>query len=458
VEEVITRIAFELTFFAAVGFIIGAVDDFMVDVIWIARTTWRRIVIYTRHARVSAATLTPAQRPGRIAVMVAAWDESSVIADMLLHAQSAWRGTSYQIYVGVYPNDPATLAQVQYVAGHRVQPVVINGNGPTTKADCLNQVWAQICADEEAEEYPFKAIVLHDAEDIVHPAEIAVFDTMIERFDFVQLPVLPFIDPTSRWIAGHYNDEFAEAHCKTIVVREAIGAAIPAAGVGCAFEPGLLRRIATLRGGVPFDADSLTEDYELGLRLRELGATSAFVRVRADHDDVPVVAVRAHFPNTLQAAVQQKARWITGIALAGWDRLGWRGGIAECWMRLHDRRAPMGAIILSAAYLALILSACSGAMAIARGAPLPVMPPRLQDLMTICAFMLLWRMMMRFVAVTHVYGWREGVRAIPRLITGNIIEMMAARRAIALYVRMRRDGVTRWDKTRHHFPKGFSIG
>jgi adsorption protein B len=54
-----------------------------------------------------------------------------------------------------------------------------------------------------------------------------------------------------------------------------------------------------------------------------------------------VVASRGHFPATLGAAVRQKARWLGGIAFAGWDRLGWRGGLGERWFRLRDRRGPL---------------------------------------------------------------------------------------------------------------------
>ena len=38
---------------------------------------------------------------------------------------------------------------------------------------------------------------------------------------------------------------------------------------------------------------------------------------------------------------------------------------------------------------------------------------------------------MRFGFVARAYGWREGLRALPRTITANIIAMMAARRALA---------------------------
>ena len=74
-----------------------------------------------------------------------------------------------------------------------------------------------------------------------------LFDALIERFDLVQLPVLPLIDPGSRWIGGHYADEFAEAHGKELVVREAIGASLPSAGVGCAISRDALAALAEAR-------------------------------------------------------------------------------------------------------------------------------------------------------------------------------------------------------------------
>src|SRR3546814_18648386 len=103
---------------------------------------------------------------------------------------------------------------------------------------------------EEAQGWLFKAVVLHDAEDIVHRGEIRLFDHMIERFDLVQIPVLPLVDQQSRWISGHYCDEFAEAHGKYLVVREAIGAAVPSAGVGCAFARAALEQVAQDRKSV----------------------------------------------------------------------------------------------------------------------------------------------------------------------------------------------------------------
>ena len=69
----------------------------------------------------------------------------------------------------------------------------------------------------------------------------------------------------------------------------------------------------------------MTEDYELGLRLGGIGLKTMFVRLPVAPGSRAVVASRGHFPASLDAAVRQKARWVGGIAFAGWDRLdsGW---------------------------------------------------------------------------------------------------------------------------------------
>ncbi|MFM9976594.1 MAG: glycosyl transferase family protein [Sphingomonadaceae bacterium] len=449
--NVLNGVAHELTLFAAVGFLIGGLDDLMVDAIWIGRSFWRRVAIYSRHARASAGTLSPACRPGRIAIFIPAWDESAVIGPMLRHALKVWGAGPFRIYVGVYPNDPATLAEVLALASPSIRAVVQDRPGPTTKADCLNGLWRALKADETRDGAAVKAIVLHDAEDVVHPSELVVFATLIERFAFVQLPVLPLVDRQSRWIGGHYLDEFAEAHGKTIVVREAIGAGIPAAGVGCAFDRAMLGRIADARAGAPFDADSLTEDYELGLRIGELGGKGAFVRLSGT-SKAGLVAIRAHFPATLETAVRQKSRWIAGIALSGWDRLGWHGGLAERWMRIHDRRTVLGAVVLLVAYAALVLTVAIWLIAAVMGWPIALITAELDGLMAICGTLLIWRLAVRAFFVTRAYGWAEGLRAVPRVIVGNIVAIMAARRAVGLYWRMRSDGIVRWEKTAHRFP------
>lgn len=307
---------------------------------------------------------------------------------------------------------------------------------------------------EAAEGRRAKAIILHDAEDLVHAAELAIFDMLIERFDLVQLPVLPLIDGSTTLVSASYADEFAESHGKELVVREAIGASLPSAGVGCAFAREALAQAAARKGGRPFDADSLTEDYELGLRLHASGGRSAFVRLPQTAGG-PVVATREYFPGSVRAAVAQKSRWITGIALSGWDRLGWSGGPAETWMRLRDRQALLSAFLLFLAYCTFLLWLGLQAAALVTAIePRPV-PERLQLVLKVNLWLLVWRLCFRAGFVAQAYGWRQALGSVPRVVVSNFIAMLAARQAIGRYLRMRRTGAIGWDKTAHAFPAEF---
>lgn len=62
----------ELALFAAVGFLIGGIDDLAIDLIWMARSAWRRVFVYSRFPRATVASLPPPERPGRIAIFVPA--------------------------------------------------------------------------------------------------------------------------------------------------------------------------------------------------------------------------------------------------------------------------------------------------------------------------------------------------------------------------------------------------
>lgn len=236
-------------------------------------------------------------------------------------------------------------------------------------------------------------------------------------------------------------------------VRETLGAGLPLAGVGCAISVTMLARIAALRGGLPFDETSLTEDYELGLTVRAMGGRGVFVRI-AEYPNGPMVAVRAFFPARLGAAVRQKARWMTGIALAGWDRTGWhRGsGIGDHWMRMRDRRAILAIPVLAVAYAALILWGLSSAGQALTGHPAPSLSEGMEWLLTANVALLVWRLAMRVTMVAHAYGPVEAAWSIPRAIVANYISLLAARKAIGRYIAMLRGGEVRWDKTQHHFP------
>lgn len=444
----IDGIARETMLFAAIGFLIGGIDDLLVDLAYLVRSIRRRGV-----ADPVMADFPRGGCRGRIAVLVPAWDEAAVIGAMLRASLARFDHPDWRLYAGAYPNDRATIEAIAAVAGEdvRVRLVLNPRPGPTTKADCLNALWRAVVADGAAEGRAFTAIVLHDAEDVVHPGELRLYDHLLRDVDAVQIPVLPLPDPASRWVSGHYIDEFAEAHGRQLPVRDALGAGLPFAGVGCAISMAMLARIAGARGGLPFDDASLTEDYELGLTVRALGGRGVFVRA-AEQAGGPPVAVRAYFPATLATAIRQKARWMTGIALAGWDRTGWHRGWRDHWMRMRDRRTILAIPVLAIAYVALVGWGIDEAAHWWRGSSPPPIGPGVAWVLAANFALFGWRMAMRYTMVGRAYGRGEALRSIPRVFVGNFVALFAARRAVMRYAALLRGRPVRWDKTAHHFP------
>lgn len=443
----------ELMLFASVGILLFGIDDLLFDGLWIATNGRDRLVDLGVDKEQPLA--------GKLAIFIPAWKEAAVLPTTLLRSLAAWGDDDFRIYIGCYPNDAATLLAVSPLAASdpRLRLVIGAADGPTTKGDNLNQMWAALCADERAEGFRALGVILHDAEDHVHPHELALYRRTLDGNAMVQIPVVPFVDQGATWIGGHYCDEFAEAHGKEVVLRSRLGLPIPSAGVGCALARSTVALLAIERGGDPFRPDSLTEDYELGMLIGAYGLSARFVDAIGPDGDR--IASRGAFPITIETAVRQKSRWIAGIALAAWDSLGWIGQIRSIqdggrpniwltrWMLWRDRRAPLAAIVLLTAYVALVLTTLGVAGTQWLGWAMPTPGQAIRTLFLVNAVVLLWRLGMRGYFTARWYGPRQALQALPRAFLGNVIAILAARRAASLYWTMLRSGKVVWDKTEH---------
>lgn len=438
----------ELMWLLAFAMTISNLDDLAIDLLWLGGVAFRA----------PEPLPPPPAVDTRFAIFIPAWDESAVIGAMLGRLLQTLDYPHYRVFVGVYPNDPETRAAAEQVSDPRLVVISTGNDGPTTKADCLNAIWHGMVRYEQEHGVRFGAVVLHDAEDVLHPRELDVFNRYLPNLAMVQLPVLPISDPKSRWISGHYIDEFAQNHGKDMLVRALLNTPIPSAGVGSAIDRDALGRISTSQDG-PFDASSLTEDYEIGHKLHRLGLRGRLVR---HHLDGKLVAVQEYFPATLETAVRQKSRWLTGIALAGWDRIGWHGPWRVRWMLLRDRKGLLAAFIGMLGYALAALSlgqiAVRALVSEAIGAPLPPLlggaeNQLLRFLLIFNAVLLAWRLLVSAFFTARTLGLVEGLRTMVRPVVANVINVLAASRAIARYresVMAGRQPI--WEKTAHRFP------
>lgn len=449
------------------GIALSGLDDLALDMAAHFRTALRRLTIYSRHRRAACSELAcPPERP--IAILIPAWRESDVIGHMLRHLRANLAYRCYRVFLGHYPNDPAT-GRVARAVDPRctwLELVTLTTPGPTSKAHCLNGIWDGVLAYERRTGIRFEMFVLHDAEDVVHAAELKLFNYLSDRADMIQIPVVPLPHRRRDLVAGTYLDEFAESHQKDLVLRERVAGGVPSAGVGCGFSRAALEAVAARRNGQPFRTTSLTEDYDLALSLLEQGRRSIFVRLADDpagsgFSARAVVATREYFPGRLTDAVRQKARWLIGITLQSWRDQGWPGSLGAKYMLLRDRKALIAAPLSVMTYpLAAALFAYE---ALRQGlapaaAPLFAAQDALLLLLAFNGFLLIWRAGHRALYVWRLYGGAQALLSLARMPVANLVNCLAAIRAVRLYLLYRLTGrPLAWDKTRHAFPKTAAV-
>ncbi|WP_366146105.1 glycosyl transferase family protein [Paraburkholderia sp.] len=455
--------------------LISSLDDLFIDLWYWVREAYRRFGPPRQYKPLTMEQLY-ARTEQPIAIMVPAWHEDDVIAAMLEDMVRVLDYRMYTVFVGTYQNDPATIAEVErmrhrYKHLHRVE---VPHDGPTCKADCLNWVVQAILHYEFEAGVEFAGIVMHDSEDVLHPAELKFFNYLLPRKDMIQLPVASLERDWYELVAGTYMDEFAEWHAKDLVVRESLVGSVPSAGVGTCFSRRAMRALVQETQSQPFNTESLTEDYDIATRIARLGMQSIFPRFPVQFTtrrrgwfglgperEIVVtmpLCVREFFPDTLRTAYRQRARWTLGIGLQGWAQTGWSGSIANRYLLLRDRKGVVTAFIGMLAYL-LVLQFLMFALASFVGWAPELFPspfidsPWTQALLVANFVSLTLRVVQRVIFTTRLYGWEHGVLAVPRMVIGNFVNFLAVFRAWRLFlVHLATGRPLVWDKTMHDFP------
>jgi adsorption protein B len=455
----------------AILMLISGIDDLFIDIVYWSRRLWRACTVYRKNDHLSYKALYEPEEKA-LAIMVPAWNETGVIGNMANLAANTLDYENYHIFVGTYPNDPDTQRDVDEVCAlfPNVHKVVCARPGPTSKADCLNNILDAILQFERNAKFSFSGFILHDAEDVISPMELRLFNFLVARKDLIQIPVYPFEREWHHFTSLSYLDEFSELHGKDVPVREALAGQVPSAGVGTCFSRRAVLALMADGDGIAFDEQSLTEDYDIGFRLRQKGMEEIFCRFPVINDDetkpVPfgqrartanVICVREYFPDTYTTAVRQKSRWIIGIVFQGFKTHRWSSSPILNYFLWRDRKGAIANFLSFAAMLVMIqLLALMAYQHTVTGAwqflSIFVGGSWLTTLLWINFFLMSNRMLQRIIFVTGYYGLWQGLMAIPRLFWGNVINFMANWRAIRQVIQHGDPRRVAWDKTTHDFP------
>ncbi|WP_336707228.1 MULTISPECIES: cyclic di-3',5'-guanylate-activated glycosyltransferase NfrB [unclassified Cedecea] len=455
----------------AILMLISGIDDLFIDIVFWFRRLWRACTVYRRHNHLGYKQLyEPQEKP--LAIMVPAWNETGVIGNMASLAASTLDYENYHIFVGTYPNDPDTQLDVDEVCARfpNVHKVVCARPGPTSKADCLNNILDAILQFERNARFSFSGFILHDAEDVISPMELRLFNYLVDRKDLIQIPVYPFERRWTHFTSLSYLDEFSELHGKDVPVREALAGQVPSAGVGTCFSRRAVLALLADGDGIAFDVQSLTEDYDIGFRLRQKGMEEIFCRFPVVDDTdrsarpfgqrkrtAKVICVREYFPDTYTTAVRQKSRWIIGIVFQGFKTHRWSNNWVLNYFLWRDRKGAVANFLSFAAMLVMLqLVALLIYQRSVEGAwqflSIFVGGAWLSTLLWINFFLMANRISQRIIFVTGYYGLGQGLMSIPRLFWGNLINFMANWRAIRQVIQHGDPRRVAWDKTTHDFP------
>ncbi|HWR50453.1 MAG TPA: glycosyl transferase family protein [Bryobacteraceae bacterium] len=382
------------------------------------------------------------ERP--IAVFLPLWREHAVIRRMLERNLEGIRYGNYEVFAGAYPNDGPTLDVLRRCESRfpKVHLAVCPRDGPTSKADCLNAVWRAMHVWEEKHGRRFEVIVIHDAEDLIHPEEMRWFNHYAGAYGMVQVPVLPLPTPLHRVTHGVYCDEFAEYQTKDVPARQMLGGFIPSNGVGTGYARGALESLAA--SGVLFETCCLTEDYDTGYRLHRLGWRELFIPLHWRHGHP--VATREYFPMDGALARRQRTRWVIGITLQSWERHGWGRNWREAYWFWRDRKGLVGNLVSVVANIV--------GTAAAVGWALGLQPPPATQLFAVTLVLQSAGLAARTCCVARIYGFGFALGVPIRMFWANWLNAGATVAALWEYAEARMKGAELpWNKTDHVYPE-----
>jgi adsorption protein B len=273
----------------------------------------------------------------------------------------------------------------------------------------------------------------------------------------VQVPVLPLPTPFFEATHGVYCDEFSEFQSIDMHARQYSGSFVPSNGVGTGFAREILERLAGERGQV-FDAESLTEDYEIGVYIHDHGYRQFFAPlVRGENG---FVATREYFPRTANTAIRQRTRWVTGIALQCWQRRGWRGSLRTRYWFWRDRKGLIANPLSLLTNLLFLCGLVDLGLSAMQHRPWMFAVDNAR-VMVLCGFTMSLqcvRIGLRMLCVGRIFGPLFAMGVPMRTFHGNLLNCFASLRATWRFFLAKRDKRKLvWQKTEHAYPTHASL-
>lgn len=441
-----------IAYLVVLGALVFTLDDLFIDLYALFNRIKPRIIPTDEMAQIKSLP------QKNIAIIVANWKEAQVISPMITGNLRGIDYENYTFFLGVYPNDLPTweaAAALEKIYPHKVIVVVNPQPGPTSKGQMLNEMARQIANAEIKLGLKYDFLLMQDSEDVLHKHSLSLMNFYGQNADFVQIPVFSFDVPKSDLIGGIYIDEFSESHTKDLLVREALGAAIPSAGVGTLIGIKLLKALQAEQNGDFLKEDTLTEDYHLGMMTKRLGFKSTFacVRYQKENGQLEFIATREYFPHKFQASMRQKSRWTLGIAFQGSNNLNWDGSWIDKYFMWRDRRGPLNSILIVLSTVLLIGFLISDSLGTTPKALTGVL---FQSLLVLNLFNMTVRLIQRMRAV-YITNAKVHILIVPaRWLLANIVNLGATIKAYRQYSESLRTGKRpEWIKTEHKLPEQF---
>ena len=442
------EIFYILLWVTSVLLVISGIDDIIIDLLyWFNRWKYQR--------NLPDMDDVTNVNENSIALIICAWREYKVIGRTLTYALSRLKYNNYTIFIGIYPNDTKTLEVVKRIAqkNNKVVICVNSKDGPTTKADNLNNVYHGINRFETDNDRHFDVVLIHDSEDFIHPLSLKLFNfiLMYQGVDAVQIPVVPIKDNRGKFIHRTYCDAFAEVHSKDLIVRQAMKVFIPFAGTGMAFKRDIFKTLEKNYSRV-FNEANLTEDYELGLRLSKMGYKTSYVNLLIDkHNRDSRVATGEYFPNSFWAAVRQRSRWTAGICFQNWKIHKWTGNLKTKYFLLRDRKtifSNLMVLLSNIVFMLFLLYILGFTVGFSYFGTVIFENSALWFFLWACFFFMVWRLVHRFIFTFRWYGFRYALFSLIRINFDNLINFFATFRAIRVFMTMKNKVV--WESTEHY--------